>query len=88
MTTNTLHWDLADSRTGPVPPVATSLRASSVDLVIERVSGRLTLRGDNAYFWSAEWQQGEREADADIAAGRVVHFDDATTALQFLDELD
>ena len=28
-----------------------------------------------AWFWTAEWQQGEREADADIAAGRVSTFD-------------
>lgn len=26
---------------------------------------------DQAWFWSAEWQQGEREAEADIRAGRV-----------------
>jgi len=26
---------------------------------------------DQAWFWSAEWQQGEHEADEDIKAGRV-----------------
>ena len=26
---------------------------------------------DQAYFWTEEWQRGEREADEDIAAGRV-----------------
>lgn len=30
---------------------------------------------DQAYYWSAEWQAAEREADADIAAGRVKTFD-------------
>lgn len=25
---------------------------------------------DQAWFWTKEWQEGEREADADIAAGR------------------
>jgi len=30
---------------------------------------------DQAYFWSEHWQAGEREADADIAAGRVETFD-------------
>jgi hypothetical protein len=24
-----------------------------------------------AWFWSPEWQQGEREAEADLAAGRM-----------------
>lgn len=27
---------------------------------------------DQAWFWSRDWQNGEAEADADIAAGRVV----------------
>ena len=26
---------------------------------------------DQAWFWTKEWQAGEREADADIKAGRV-----------------
>ena len=28
-----------------------------------------------AWFWTPEWQAGEREADADIAAGRAETFD-------------
>lgn len=37
--------------------------------------GTVTLRGlrtipaDQAWFWSADWQAGEREADREIAAG-------------------
>lgn len=27
-----------------------------------------------AYFWTKEWQEGEREADEDIRAGRVKKF--------------
>jgi AbrB family looped-hinge helix DNA binding protein len=30
-----------------------------------------------AWFWTAEWQAGEREADADLTAGRVETFDSA-----------
>jgi hypothetical protein len=26
---------------------------------------------DQAWFWTPEWQAGEAEADADLAAGRV-----------------
>jgi len=28
-----------------------------------------------AWFWTPEWQAGERQADADIAAGRVDRYD-------------
>ena len=28
-----------------------------------------------AYFWTKRWQEGEREADEDIKAGRVKVFD-------------
>ena len=30
---------------------------------------------DQAWFWTPEWQAGEREASADIAAGRVTRLD-------------
>jgi len=32
------------------------------------VEGRIDL--DQAWFWTPEWQRREREADADIAAGK------------------
>lgn len=38
------------------------------------------------WFWSERWQQMEREADADIAAGRSRIFDDAEHLLAALDE--
>ncbi|MBI4187453.1 MAG: AbrB/MazE/SpoVT family DNA-binding domain-containing protein [Chloroflexi bacterium] len=30
-----------------------------------------------AYFWTKKWQEGEKEADEDIKAGRVKVFDSA-----------
>jgi bifunctional DNA-binding transcriptional regulator/antitoxin component of YhaV-PrlF toxin-antitoxin module len=30
---------------------------------------------DQAWFWTKEWQEGEREASEDIAAGRVKAFE-------------
>jgi len=38
-----------------------------------------------AWFWTPEWQAGEREADADIAAGRVTTY---LTAEEFLASLE
>jgi antitoxin PrlF len=37
-----------------------------------------------AWFWNPEWQAGERDADADLAAGRVEAFDSGE---DFLDAL-
>ena len=37
-----------------------------------------------AWFWTEEWQKGEREADEDIAAGRVKEFDNIEDALKYL----
>ena len=50
-------------------------------------SGIFDAGPDTAYFWAEEWQKGEREADEDIRAGRVVSFDNAEDALRHLREL-
>jgi len=38
-----------------------------------------------AYFWTRKWQEGEREADEDIKAGRVKSFDSVE---ELTDDLD
>ena len=38
-----------------------------------------------AYFWTEEWQQGERKADEDIKAGRVKRFKSAAHAVKYLE---
>jgi hypothetical protein len=48
-----------------------------VTLAITNDSGRLTLREidpEQAWFWTPAWLAGEREADADLAAGRSTVF--------------
>lgn len=40
---------------------------------------------DQAWFWSEEWQKGEKEAEADITSGRVKSFENAEDLLEELD---
>ena len=39
---------------------------------------------EQAWFWTNRWQQGEKEAEEDIRAGRVHNFPDAKNAAAFL----
>ena len=39
-----------------------------------------------AYFWTRRWQEGEREADADIKAGRVKTFDSVDELIKDLEQ--
>jgi bifunctional DNA-binding transcriptional regulator/antitoxin component of YhaV-PrlF toxin-antitoxin module len=38
-----------------------------------------------AYFWTKKWQEGEKKADEDIAAGRVKSFNSAEELLKDLE---
>jgi len=37
------------------------------------------------YFWTGKWQEGEREADEDMKAGRVKSFDSVDELIKELD---
>lgn len=39
---------------------------------------------EQAWFWTKRWQEGEREAEEDIRAGRIHSFDSAKEAVAFL----
>ena len=39
-----------------------------------------------AYFWTKKWQEGEREADEDIKAGRVKTYDSVEDLIKGLDQ--
>ncbi len=41
---------------------------------------------DQAWFWTKRWQEGERQADEDIRAGRGRTFDNAEDAIAYLHE--
>jgi antitoxin MazE len=59
--------------------------------LVEHDDGRLELipvvaiPADQAWFWSDRWQAMEREADADIFAGRVTVVDGVDGILSVLD---
>jgi bifunctional DNA-binding transcriptional regulator/antitoxin component of YhaV-PrlF toxin-antitoxin module len=42
------------------------------------------IRKDQRYFYTPEWQAKEREADADIAAGRVKSYSDVEALIRDL----
>lgn len=46
----------------------------------------ITLETDTGegWFWSGDWQEGERRADADLAAGRCKDFDTIDNLLAYL----
>ena len=61
--------------------------------VVERADGVIELRpllaipADEAWFWTPEWQAGEREADADIKNNRVHGPFNKKQGLEFLKSL-
>jgi bifunctional DNA-binding transcriptional regulator/antitoxin component of YhaV-PrlF toxin-antitoxin module len=61
--------------------------------LIEQDDGRLelvpvvTVPADQAWFWTDRWQAMEREADADVAAGRTTVVDALDGLLDHLDGL-
>lgn len=48
--------------------------------------GMVTVPADQAWFWTPEWQAGEREADEDIRAGRVRTFHDIDEMFDAMDQ--
>lgn len=40
---------------------------------------------DQGWFWTPEWQEGEREAQADLEAGRLETYDSADALIRTLE---
>jgi len=49
------------------------------------LSPKKLVDASQAYFWTKEWQGGERKADDDIKAGRVKRFKSAREAVKYLE---
>ena len=86
------------TRHGQVTLPAAVRRAVNVeegDYVEVRVEGdaviltpKKLIDKSQAYFWTAEWQAAEREASADIAAGRVHGFENVEELIASLEGED
>jgi antitoxin MazE len=63
----------------------TTLELCARDDGVIEMRPHIAIPADQAWFWTDRWQQLEREANADIAAGRVVRSDSVD---DFLTELD
>ena len=57
---------------------------ADTDARLERIEHMLAAP-DQAWYWTPEWQAGEADADADLAAGRSTTYDSED---QFLSSLD
>lgn len=73
-------------------PIRNRLRLRIGDILETEVrDGRIIIvpkkiiDAQQAWFWSREWQDAEKEADADIRAGRVKKF---KTAEELIEDLD
>jgi AbrB family looped-hinge helix DNA binding protein len=64
-----------------------------VEFVVHR-DGQVTLRGlasiptEQRWFWSEQWQEGERDASSAIASGNTTSYDSSEAFLAALDHLD
>lgn len=41
---------------------------------------------DQSWYWTPEWQAAEKEADEDIAAGKVHRYENVDDSIKFLHE--
>ncbi|WP_347488919.1 AbrB/MazE/SpoVT family DNA-binding domain-containing protein [Desulfoscipio sp. XC116] len=41
---------------------------------------------DQTWFWTSEWQKGEKEAEEDVVAGKVKSFENVEDLLKDLDQ--
>jgi hypothetical protein len=73
-------------------PLREGLDENTLLEAVRRADGVIELRPtvidpSQAWFWTERWQEMEREADEDIAAGRVRRFEGTEGLFAYLDSL-
>jgi AbrB family looped-hinge helix DNA binding protein len=63
----------------------------ALEVVVEkdgsiRLVPQVLVDRSQAYFWTERWQEGERETEEDLRAGRYKDFDDIESLLDELEE--
>ena len=89
---------ILNSRTGPcliveVPPEQEKSIRDALETLsrmnkkgsAQTILDALRTAAEQSYFWTPEWQAGEREAERDLAEGRVQTFNTMDEMLDFLD---
>lgn len=61
---------------------AVALTGRNVSYIVELTSSSADV--DESWFWSEEWQAGEREAEEDFKAGRYEDFDTIDSLITYL----
>jgi len=61
------------------------LRAEFREELQHRLKNPLLVDKSQAYFWTGEWQAGEREAETDIRSGRIRVYKSAKELIKELD---
>ena len=64
---------------------AAQLQGLTLEAYIEELASRLAHDPAQAWFWTPEWQEGERRAAAEITAGQSEYFDDEAAFLAALE---
>jgi AbrB family looped-hinge helix DNA binding protein len=62
------------------------LMVKVLDGVVVLIPPGRAAQDDQAWYWTAEWQEAEAEADDDIQTGRVTTYDSASTFLASFDD--
>jgi hypothetical protein len=69
-------------------PTALNILAPGSQFKSDAVSSPTVIDCAQGWYWSARWQQMEKEADEDISTGNVRRFDDFESFFADLDGAD